>query len=223
MHKAVYGLLFIILASLVPTFYVHFGRTEPPMFEVPYDHSLEQDTITKVKDGKPVRIERSIIDENMSFLMSPAKISVEVNETFIIQVDIENVTDMFGWQVYLHFDQRFLECLDVRLPFDHVLSYGVTVGGALVEYNATEFTDPLYRIRNDEGRMLAGNCLLGSNQSTFYGSGTLCQIQFKAITKGSSIIKLRLYSNFSSFILNSEIASVKPSTNVCSVVTCSET
>jgi hypothetical protein len=192
------------------------------MIDVPHDHPLEQDTITQIKDGKQVRIKESIIDKNMSFYMSPAKITVNVNDTFIIQVDIDNVTDMFGWQVYIHFDQQFLECLDVRLPLNHILFYGVTVGDALIEYNSTEFTNPLYRIWNDEGRILAGNCLLGSNQSTFCGSGPLCQIEFKAISKGSSTIKLRLYSDFSSFTLNSKIARVKPPSNVCSVITCSD-
>ncbi len=163
-----------------------------------------------------------MIDVNMSFLMSPEEVFVGINDTFTIQVGIENATDMFGWQVYLHFEPEILECTNVFLPFDHVFSYGITVGGALVEYNSTEFTNPLYRINNDEGRMLAGNCLLGANQSTFNGSGILCQIEFKAISTGSSIIQLCLYSSFDSFILDSMIRAVKsPSTVDCNV-TCQE-
>lgn len=163
-----------------------------------------------------------IIDENMTFLFSPEKVSVKVNDVFSVQVCIENVTDMFGWQVSLYFDPIVLECVDVCMPFDHVLSYGVTVGGALVRYNATEFTDPLYRINNDEGRVLVGNCLLGSNQSTFNGSGPLCQVDFKAISTGLSDIELHLYSNWDSFVLNSGIRGVKPLSGVCCSLNCTD-
>jgi len=162
------------------------------------------------------------IDDNMKFLMFPEEISVKVNDTFTIQVGVENATDMYGWQVCLSFDPGMLNCVNVYLPFDHVFSFGITVGGALVDYNAAEFTNPLYKIRNSEGWMLAGNCLLGKNQSTFTGSGTLCQIEFRVIAYGVSPIELLLYSNFDSFILDSRLNGVKPLSTVESLVTCAD-
>lgn len=163
-----------------------------------------------------------IIDSGMAFLISPEEVVVNVNDTFVIQVGVENVTDMYGWQVFFRFDSQIVECADVFLPFDHVFSYGVTVGGALVSYNATEFTNPLYRLWNDEGRVIAGNCLLGANQSTFNGSGTLCNIEFRAISAGASTINLCLYSDFDSYVLDSRLRAVKPPSGVDCHVICSE-
>ncbi|MCW4043503.1 MAG: cohesin domain-containing protein [Candidatus Bathyarchaeota archaeon] len=161
-----------------------------------------------------------IIDANMTFTMFPKEVSVMVNDTFAIQVGVENVTDMYAWQVYLHFNPEMLECVNVYLPFDHVFSYGIMVGGALVGYNATMFTSPLQRVWNDEGRVLTGDCLLGANQSTFNGSGALCQIEFRMISTGSSFVRLRLYSNkFGSYILDSKLRGIKPLSTVdCTII-----
>lgn len=163
-----------------------------------------------------------VIDANMAFLLFPREVSVKVNDTFVIQVGVENATDMFGWEVCLRFNPWVLECVSVSPPFSHVFSYALTAGAALVDYNATEFTNPLYRIHNNEGWMLAGNCLLGANQSTFNGSGTVCQIEFKAISPRSSTVKLHLHSHFESYVLDSKIRAVKPSSTVNCHVTCLE-
>jgi hypothetical protein len=60
-----------------------------------------------------------------------------------------------------------------------------------MDYNSTEFRNPLLlEIENDEGRVLIGNSLLGTDQPNFNGSGGLCQIEFKAISSGSSNLTL---------------------------------
>ena len=163
-----------------------------------------------------------IIDANIAFTMFPEEVSVMVNDTFAIQVGVENATDMYAWQVYLHFNPEMLECVNVYLPFDHVFSYGIMLGDTLVGYNATEFTNPLQKVWNNEGRVLTGDCLLGANQSTFNGSGALCQIEFRMISVGSSFVRLRLYSNFGSYILDSKLRVIKPLSNVDCLVICSE-
>lgn len=144
------------------------------------------------------------LDEKMFFFILPEEVSVKVNETFSIHIGVENVTDMFGWQVCLHFDPQILECTDIYVPSDEVFSYGVTAGEALVEYNATEFTNPIYRIWDDEGEILVGNCLLGENQPNFNGSGILFQADFRAISTGLHAIELGEYGRDRSFILGSE-------------------
>jgi len=161
-------------------------------------------------------------DRNMTFLMLPEEASVKVNETFTIQIGVENATDMYGWQVYLSYDPEMLRCVDVHLPSDHVFSFRITAGDALVEYDSTAFANPLRKIQNSEGWTLAGNCLLGRKQSTFTGSGILCQVELKAIGCGVSPIKLLLDSNFGPFILDSNLRGAKPPSTVESLVTCTE-
>ena len=208
-----------VTSLAITTLFIYFLVITSFLFTLPVIRSMSLTESAESNDGMD---SSDRIDGNMAFLMFPEEVSVKVNDTFAIQVGVENATDMYGWQVCLSFDPEMLNCVDVYLPFDHVFSFGITVGGALVDYSATEFTNPLYKISNSEGRMLAGNCLLGANQSTFTGSGTLCQIEFRVISNGVSPIKLLLYSNFDSFILDSKISGVKPLLTVESLVTCPE-
>jgi len=98
---------------------------------------------------------------------------------------------MYGWQVILFFDPTIVECLNVSVPGQQVFSDRYPVSQALIDFNSTEFTKrPLQSIQNGEGSVLAGDCLLGQNQTTFYGSGFLCQATFKALSSGSSNLAL---------------------------------
>jgi hypothetical protein len=131
------------------------------------------------------------IDPNMTFDLLPQNVSAAVGATFEITVAVENVTDMSGWQVYMCFDSAVLECTGVSLPSNCVFSGSVTVSGALADYDATEFPQGLLRrIRNDEGWVLAGDCLMGMSQPSFNGSGVLCRVEFKAISPGSTTLAL---------------------------------
>lgn len=150
------------------------------------------------------------VTPNMTVL--PQEVFVNVNDTFVINVTVKNVEDMYAWQVHLYFNSTILECVNVSLPLDHVFSYAYPVGAALVEYNSTEFTNPLQKIKNEEGWVLTGDSLIGIDQKTFNGSGILCQIGFKAVSSGSSALTLSLNStNFGTYILNSDLEVVTPS------------
>jgi hypothetical protein len=128
-----------------------------------------------------------------TFTVLPQEVVVNVSDTFSVFVFAENVTDMYGWQIRLCFDPKIVECINVSVPEQNVFSDGYPVSQALIDYNSTEFTKkPLQSINNDEGYVLAGDCLLGDNQTTFYGSGFLCKITFKAISSGSSQLVLAL-------------------------------
>jgi hypothetical protein len=165
--------------------------------------------------GTSATQENVTLNPNVIVSVIPQNLSVKVDDTFIINVAISNVTDMFAWQVHLHFDPAILECVRVSAPSDHVLSYAYTVGDALVEYNSTEFKNSLQMIKNDEGWMLIGDCLLGANQTTFNGSGILCQIEFKAISAGSSPLTFSNnypYSSRETYVLNPNLKDTFPST-----------
>ncbi len=126
-----------------------------------------------------------------SFILLPREVTFHVGDIFLISVFAEKVADMRAWQIELHFDPAIVECLNVSIPDNHVFSDDYTSSEAVVDYNSTEFTDiPLQSVRNDRGYVLAGDCLLGMNQTSFYGSGFLCLVTFKAISPGSSNLAL---------------------------------
>ncbi len=126
-----------------------------------------------------------------SFILLPREVTLHVGDIFLTSVFAEKVIDMRAWQIELHFDPAIVECLNVSIPDQHVFFDDYTVSEALVDCNSTDFTDiPIQSVRNDRGYVLAGDCLLGMNQASFYGSGFLCLVAFKAISPGSSNLAL---------------------------------
>jgi len=159
----------------------------------------------------PFTVTQLQIDPNMTFSMLPQNLNVSVGDTFTVTIAVENATDMYGWQVFLCFDSKMLECTGASLQSDNVFHGSETVCGALRDYNATEFTQgPLEKVQNDEGWILAGNCLLGKSQRTFYGSGVLCQVYFRAISLGSTTLSLlhNVAQTFQTFTLTSELTAM---------------
>jgi hypothetical protein len=151
------------------------------------------------------------VDPDMAFHLIPQDIVVHSGDTFVVAVAVENAKDMFGWQTYLCFDPGMLEAVGVSLPPNHVFSSSVTVSGALFAYDAADFPlRPLQGIDNHEGRLLAGDCLLGADQPTYYGSGFLCLVEFKAVSPGSTTIALLRDSanDFQTFNLNFDIEAI---------------
>jgi hypothetical protein len=148
------------------------------------------------------------VDPNMAFVMVPTDIHVRVGDTFTVTFLVGNAADMYGWQVHVRYDSTVLECTGVSLPTSNVFSNRVTVSHALTEYDSKEFPQgPLRAIENDEGVVLAGDCLLGASQPTFYGSGVLCQIEFKAVSSGwSSLVVLHDFTKtLQTYTLNSDL------------------
>lgn len=158
-------------------------------------------------------IDDLVIDPSMRFCLFPQNVEVDIGDTFVVSVTVGNATDMYGWQTYLEFDPTMLRCLGVSVSSDYMFSSHVTVSGALVNYDRTEFGSPLQAVRNDEGWLLAGDCLLGANQQTLNGSGVLCQIEFEAIRTGSSALSLfHDYAHkFQTLIVTSDLNCMTPS------------
>jgi hypothetical protein len=160
------------------------------------------------------RVDQLDINPNMTFNMLPNDLSVAVGDTLDVIVSVENVADMYGWQVYLCYDSAVLECVGVSLPSNYVFSTSVTVSGALAKFNNEQFPQgPLQKVRNDAGWVLAGDCLLGASQPTFYGSGVLCQIEFKAVSSGPSALGLLhdFAHAFQTYVLNPQLRAITAS------------
>lgn len=150
-------------------------------------------------------------DSNMIFNMLPGGVNVKVGDTFQVTISVINATNMFGWQIYVTYDPTKLECLKASFPDNYILSSSVTVCNSLATYNGTELPsgEPLQRISNSVGWVLAGDCQLGANQQTISGSGNLCQIEFKAIEPGTSSLALinDFNNGFQAFVVHPDISS----------------
>jgi len=166
-------------------------------------------------------VTRMTIDPKMTYTMLPNEVHVKDGETFIETFFIQNVEDMYAWQVYVRYDPTVLECLGVSLSSDYLLSSKVTVSGALTSYDSVDFpSGPLQKVDNSEGWVLAGDCLLGADQADFQGSGTLCQIHFKAISPGASPLVLSndIKQTFQTYILNFDLTPITSSSPIFSDV-----
>jgi len=100
-----------------------------------------------------------------------------VNENFTIEVRIDNVQDLYAWQVLLTYNSSVLNVLNVAYAPDHILNGNVKV----ITVN------PI--VDNTRGYVLDGACLLG-NVAGVSGSGGLFQVTFTVVGHGGSTLKI---------------------------------
>jgi len=93
--------------------------------------------------------------------------------TFAINASVANVVNLGMWQISLYFDPAVLNCTGASYPSDHVFA-----GKSYLP------VDPV--IDNVGGSVMYGCCILGMD--TFSGNGTLCQIEFKVMSRGYSTL-----------------------------------
>jgi hypothetical protein len=186
--------------------------------ELEIEGTPETESVSDMDAEKEIEL-NLIVNPNVAFTVLPQEVATTIGDVFVIEVGVANVTVMYSWQVCLSFDNTILECINVSLPYDYVFSYAYTVSDALMDYNSTEFKNPLlYRIKNNEGEVLIGACLLGRNQTNFNGSGGLCQIEFKAISPGSSSLTLSIEQTYYHTLYRGIILSIIPTVSNSEVI-----
>jgi len=95
--------------------------------------------------------------------------TTHVGDTFEAEVWVFNVTDLFGWQLNVTFDNTMLNVVDIYLPADNIFAGKTTL--------------PVAKdINNDAGYVLWG-VSLGLGESPVSGDGKLCTIQFEIIAE----------------------------------------
>jgi len=98
--------------------------------------------------------------------------SLTPDNTLIINCSVENVIDLFVWQIKLFFDPITLNCTGAWYPSDHV-------------FVGKTFVPVVPIIDNSVGYVLYGCSLMGA-VAGFEGGGTLCQIEFDVKSIGKS-------------------------------------
>ena len=104
----------------------------------------------------------------------PSQSTTSVGKTFVIDIKISDVTDLYGWEFKLRWNANILDAVEI------------TEGPFLKQGGSTFFH---LEINNTQGYLHAKCTLLGE-VSGVNGSGTLASVQFYAEKEGSSILDL---------------------------------
>lgn len=104
----------------------------------------------------------------------PSTSTVAVGQTFIVDVKISDVNNLYGWEFKLGWDPNILDVVEV------------TEGAFLKQGGNTFFTK---KINNTEGYILVDCTLLGDMPGVS-GDGTLASVKFRAEKEGSSVLDL---------------------------------
>lgn len=111
--------------------------------------------------------------------------------SFIINVTVAYVTDMYVWQTKILFDPTVLNCTNATLPSDNVLA-----GKSIV--TATPVIDDV------GGSVTFGVSVIGSVPG-FTGSGRLCQIGFVVLSRGQTGLDYSTPYGSDTFLLDSNL------------------
>jgi len=111
--------------------------------------------------------------------VNPVTSKVLVDKTFTINISIANVTDLYGWEFKLYYNNTMLNGTGIiEGPF-------LSTGGSPF-FNVSDFNDAY---NATHGRVWATGVLLG-NVSGVNGSGVLASVTFMCKEFGSSILQL---------------------------------
>lgn len=101
---------------------------------------------------------------------------------FTVNITVSNVNNLYSWSIKLYFNNQTLNCTAdwVWLPTDHVFGYTESLyeAGPFVEYDPPAGTSAV-----------SYGVVLLPEQSSFDGSGTLCQMNFTGINGGTSALE----------------------------------
>ena len=114
---------------------------------------------------------------------------------FSINVTVEDVTDLYTWQVQIEFDPNAIEAINASIPPDNIFA------------GKSTFPSPL-DIDNDAGYIKYGNTLLG-NIPGVTASGILCTIDFRAVKNGTYTLS---FDETETFLLDPELRDILPTT-----------
>lgn len=122
--------------------------------------------------------------------IDPSESYVALNQVFTVTVLVVNVTDLYGWQIKLYYDENILNFTDAWYPTDHVFA-----GKTFVP------VEPIVGHDAFGTYIMYGASLLGQ-QPSFNGAGKLCTIQFEALNRGVSMLE---FSHEDTMLLDSNV------------------
>ncbi len=121
--------------------------------------------------------------------IDPWRRYVNVGEFVKVHIRIYDATDLYAWQIKIHYNPEVLEFRNIWLSDTHVFA-------------GASYTAPDPKVGEDH--ILYGVSLLGAAEP-FSGSGILCEVDFKAKARGSSNLQL---IDEETFLLDSDLNSI---------------
>lgn len=115
--------------------------------------------------------------------VSPSSINTVLGESFIIKVNVANITNLWGYEFKLFYSKTVLSCVNLTLPPGHLLEPKDPNNLFLVRF---EFNN---EYNSTHGRIWVAMTLLHPEQPKS-GSGVLVAVTFQAVGKGVSILHL---------------------------------
>ena len=122
-----------------------------------------------------------------TIFVNPPTSTVAYGKNFVINIEISDVSDLYGWEFKLRWNSTLLDALTV------------TEGNFLKQGGSTFFWP---KINNTEGYILVDCTLLG-NVPGINGSGTLATVKFYVEGAGESILDL-----YDTILINSQELSI---------------
>jgi hypothetical protein len=121
--------------------------------------------------------------------LSPAAGNLKVGNNVTIAVNVANVTNLYTWQIMLHFNSSIVECAGAWYPDGHVFA-------------GKPFIPVMPDIKEDS--ITLGASLVGSGR--FDGNGTLCLINFTGLAQGSCPLQFDVEGTF---LLDSDLNNIQ--------------
>ena len=139
----------------------------------------------------------SVYGNSSSTSLKTDQLTYEVNvgELLNVTVLVENVTDLYTWQVMLFYDADLIQCVDAFLPSDHVFAGQPYVPVEPVIDNV------------DNGSVLYGCSLMGAAEP-FSGSGKLCVFTFNGTAVGLTTLHFSTPYGEDTFLLNYDMDTI---------------
>ena len=131
----------------------------------------ETDSSDNICIGDYIRV-REKPTELATLYLNPANVSVGFYQTFIVDIVISEVADLFGYELRLSWNATMLDMIDID------------EGPFLKQGGDTFFT---YKLNETEGSLIIDCTLLGDKPGSS-GNGTLVTLEFKAKETGKCTI-----------------------------------
>lgn len=116
---------------------------------------------------------------------------VTTEKEFSVDITVNDVNDLFNWQIMLSFNPKVLQCTGASYPDDNVFT-----GKTAIPVTPT--------IDNTKGSVAYGHSLSGT-ESVSIQSGKLCNIKFKVVGSGSSPLTISSNYGTDTFLLDSDL------------------
>ena len=113
------------------------------------------------------------------YSLTPSRIEVLPGQNFTIDVIVQNVSDLFAWQLAIKYSAKVINCTAAWIPEDNVFTGQTTVPVSPV------FNDPT---NDGYNYTLFGNSLLSG--SVLVEQGVLCRLNFTTIGYGQTPVVL---------------------------------